>query len=177
MNPRVAALLEVVHGAAQEQLRWTLAATRVKELDGDYELHKMGDTPPAPRSGTCYELFLYPAISELEVVPGCRALEYTFVVFRPTGDMLHRRDAEERTRAPDAANQVHLDVCRDLMPQSPAMSGIITALCADLQERWPHRKFKFVVAGTSDDIELCFVFADVESFKQLALEAGRRAAA
>jgi hypothetical protein len=177
MNPRIAALLEVVSGAATEQLRWTLAATRVKELDGDYELRQIGVTPPAPRSGTGYELHLYPAISELEVVPGCRPLQYTFVVFRPTGDLLRRREEEERTRASEAPNQAHLEVCRDLAPQAPAMTGIVEMLCDELQGFWPQRKFKFLVAGTSGDIELCFVFVDTESFKQLAVDAGRRAAA
>jgi len=59
----------------------------------------------------------------------------------------------------------------------PEMTYILDELTNDLQNFWPHRRFSFMVAATTAELDLCFVFVDVESFKQVALDAGRRAAA
>ena len=176
MSPRVAALLELVTRAAQQQIGLTFAATRVNAFEGDYELRLIGDTPPFP-SDNRYELYVYPAISELTVLAGCRMLQYTFVVFRPMGDVMQRRDDEERARAVGAPNRTFVEICRDLDPHAPEMRWIIGELAKDLPKFWPHRTFCFLAGATSAELEVCMVFADVESFKQVALDAGRRTAA
>lgn len=154
MDPRVAALVDRVREAAQQNLGAMLSVQRLANLDADHALRRIGDTPPFP-SGTRYELWLYPAIYRIDVLPNCPALEFTFVVFRPTSDI------------------AFLDKARDLAPSSDRMTWILDQVTKDLTTRWPHRTFSFQAVASSEDHELCFVFADVASFKQIVVDAGR----
>jgi hypothetical protein len=177
MNQRLTELMGVVNRSAQHRIGLLLALTRVHDFHGEQALRLLGDTVPLGENGNRYEIRLYPAIANVEAVPDCSKIEFAFVVFSPTGELKRQRDLLERMRRPDAPNMAFIEMCADLMPILPEVTSILDTLTDDLAQLWPHRKLVFTVMAPSAELDVVAAFVDIGSFRQLVLEAGRRAAA
>jgi len=175
MNPRISALLEVVRTAAQQEIGTLLATTRVHDFKGEQALRLLGDTVLGD-NGNHYEIRIYPAIAQVEVMPECNELQFAFVVFSPTGELKTRRDTAELTRKPGTPNMAFVEMCADLMPVTPEFMSILDTLSGELAEFWPQRTLSFTMMGTSAELDVVAVFVDAETFRQVTLHAGRRMA-
>ena len=178
MNSRLRALLDNVTSQAQQHMGKLFAGVRASdffnESFGDQRLRLLGDTAPLGRKGNKYALHVHPALTEQEIVAAHVKLQYTFVVFSPTGELRQRRDASELTRRPGEPNHAFVEMCTDLAPFMPEVRAILDMLVDELQTFWPHRTFGHLCMATSADLDLVAIFADLESMRALAVDVGKQ---
>lgn len=166
MNPRLQRLFGDVQKLATKHLGTLLAIPVHRVFEGRLQL--LGHTEPLG-NGNRYELRVFHAVTETELAGS--TLQYTFVVFSPTGELRARRDGHDVDNGPNLA---FVEMCTDLMLHEAAIRDM---LLDDLHGFWPHRRFTQLCVTTSAELDMVACFADVESLRQLALAVGRRTAA
>lgn len=172
VNPRLQALLTNVSESARRHIGALFRDLRVHETFGG-KLALLGEPIELGGRGHSYELRLFPELTQEEPIQGKPALDMTFVVFSPTGELRQRRDREEATRSPGTPNGAFVEMAAELAPFRADMSDLIDDLAAHLQTRWPERTFSHLLTATTAELDLAAVFVGVESLKQLALDVAR----
>jgi hypothetical protein len=172
VNPRLQALLTNVSESARRHIGALFQQVRVHEKFAG-KLSLLGEPIELGGRGNSYELRLFPEVTKQEPIQGKPALDMTFVVFSPTGQLRERRDSEEVTREPGTPNRAFVEMTAELAPFRNDMRDLLDDLAAHLETRWPERKFSHLLTATTAELDLAAVFVGVDSLKQLALDMAR----
>jgi hypothetical protein len=168
VNPRIQELLDEVMTRSQQHIGAMFGAIKVHEIFGD-KLVEIADPVEVGEHGHVYEVRLLPALTHQEPIAGKARVEFTFVVFSPTGELRSRRDRAE----PGEPNSAFVEMATDFAPGMPWTNDMMATITAVLEDTWPAIKFAHLVTTTSQELDLVGVFVDIESMKRLAIDVAR----